>query len=56
MRRLIYEEVLEFHPLERDRYHELRSVEARTAELHRQQAAAGVAPGAAHYDYGRMVR
>ena len=56
VRRLIYEEVLEFHPLERDRYHELRSVEARTAELHRQQQAAAVAPGAAHYDYGRMVR
>jgi hypothetical protein len=56
VRRLIYEEILEFHPLERDRYYELRSIEARGAEFHRQQAAvSGIVPSPYDQDYNRRV-
>jgi hypothetical protein len=53
VRRLIYEEILEFHPLEKDRYHELRAQEARAAEFHRQQTAGMPMPA---YDYNHLVR
>ena len=53
MRRLIYEEVLEFHPLDKDRYHDVRAAEARAAEFHRQQQAGMPLPA---YDYNHMVR
>lgn len=54
VRRLIYEEVLEFHPLEKDRYHEMRAQAARAAEFQRQQSSGGGMP--LPYDYGHMVR
>ena len=53
VRRLIYEEVLEFHPLDKDRYHDVRAAEARAAEFHRQQQAGMPLPA---YDYNHMVR
>jgi serine/threonine protein kinase len=39
VRRLIYEEILEFHPLEKDRYREMRLLEQqRSLEYHRAQS------------------
>ena len=57
VRRLIYEEILEFHPLEKDKYHEQRQAE-QAAAYHSQmgRVGSGVGSAALPYEYQHMVR